>query len=165
MSTVQDGDGNEFIKGLEAKRGCPVGWRTYSTFYADSNGVVRQYGVFLYEAGGHFWFEDFEHEPQILGFKLPKSKNAAPYVKFESGFDPNDVLETRTVKKNAAKSLAGGFKPRSKVKAAGILARCFSQCVTEVSLKDGTVLFFELADKTLQNMIDNWHQYGKNNKA
>ncbi len=153
MPTVQDCDGNEFIKGLETKRGCPVGWRTYSTFYADSNGVVREYGVFLYEAGGRFWFEDFEHEPQILGFKLPKSKNAAPYVKFESGFDPNDVLETRTVKKNVAKSFAGGFKPHSKVKAAGTFARFFSQCVTEVALKNGTVLFFELPDKTLLNII------------
>ena len=150
MPTVQDCDGNEFIKGLETKRGCPVGWRTYSTFYADSNGVVREYGVFLYEAGGRFWFEDFEHEPQILGFKLPKSKNAAPYVKFESGFDPNDVLETRTVKKNVAKSFAGGFKPHSK---AGTFARFFSQCVTEVALKNGTVLFFELPDKTLLNII------------
>lgn len=161
MPAVQDGDGNEFIKGLEAKRGCPVGWRTYSTFYADSNGVVREYGVFLYEAGGRFWFEDFEHEPQILGFKLPKSKNAAPYVKFESGFDPNDVLETRIVKKNAAKSLAGGFKPHSKVKTAGTLARFFSQCVTEILLKDGSALYFELADRTLQSMIDDLSQSAK----
>lgn len=154
MSQVQDGDGMEFIRGLEEKRGCPVGWRTYSTFYADSNGTVREYGVFLYEAGGRLWYEDFEHEPQILGFKLPKGRNAAPYVKFESSFAPQDVADMRFVKKNGAKSVAMGLKPHDRTRTAGPLARFFSQCVTEVRLKDGTVLYFELVDGTLGRMVD-----------
>lgn len=143
----------EFIHSLEEKRGCTVGWRTYSTFYADSCGLIREYGVFLYEANGLFWYEDFERTPQLFGIPLPKSKKAVPYVKFESFFDPNDVNEIRTVKRKDAISLVQGLKKQSKIKTANAFDKFFFQCVTEVTLKDGKILYFELPDKTLHKKI------------
>jgi len=143
-----------FIETLERKRGYPIGWRTYSTYYANSNGIIREYGVFLYEAGDEFWYEDFEREPTFLGFKLAKSKNAQKYVKYEAGFASNDVLQIRVVRKKDAQAVAKGIKTDKQVKTASTLARLFYQCVTEVKLRDGSLLYFELPDKTLQQKIE-----------
>ena len=153
MSENQKDDVAVFIHSLEEKRGCPVGWRTYSTFYADSCGIVREYGVFLYEANGCFWYEDFERTPQLFGIPLPKSKKDLPYVKFESFFDPSNVNEIRAIKRKDAIALAKGTKEHSKIKAANAFEKFFFQCVTEVVLKDGKILYFELPNKTLHNKI------------
>ncbi len=153
MSENQKDDVEVFIHSLEEKRGGPVGWRTYSTFYADSCGIIREYGVFLYESNSCFWYEDFERTPQIFGIPLPKNKKDLPYVKFEDFFDPNNVKEIRIVRRKDAVALAKGYKEHSKIKTANAFDRFFSQCVTEVALKDGKILYFELPDKTLHNKI------------
>jgi hypothetical protein len=151
-----DKDAEVFLKGLEEKRRGALTWRTFSTFYANSNGVVREHGVFLYEVNKHFWYEDFEHMPQLFGIPLPKPKNAEPYVKFEADFGPEDVKSLRLVKKSGALSFCKGNKKYEKLKAAGALGRLFCSCVTEIALNNGTVLYFELIDKTLSNKIENY---------
>ncbi len=142
-----------FLKGLEEKRGGQLTWRTFCTFYADSTGVVREHGVFLYEVNNHFWYQDFEPTAQIFGIPLPKPKHAEPYVQFEADFAPQDVKSIRTVLKKPAIGFCKGKKKYEKLKPAGLFARLFCQCVTEFALKDGKVLFFELMDKTLNNKI------------
>ena len=158
---MYDDNVKAFIETLEKKRGCPIGWRTYSTFYANSNGIIREYGVFLYEAGNELWYEDFEREPTILGIKLAKSKNSPQYIKFEEGFAIGDVIRTRIVKKKDAQAVAKNFKKDQQVKTANAFVRMFFQCVTEVKLKDGTLLYFELPDKTLQQIIEDYTNTSK----
>jgi hypothetical protein len=149
-----ESDAEVYLKGLEEKRGGKLAWRTFSTYYANNNGIVRDHGVFLYEINNHYWYEDFEHTAQIFGIPLRKSKNAEPYVKYESDFGPEDVKSIRTVTKKAATDYCKGYKKYEKLKPAGLFAKIFCQCVTEFALKDGTVLFFELMDKTLSNKIN-----------
>ena len=148
-----DKDAEIFLKSLEEKRGGPIEWRTFCVFYADSKGKICEHGVFLYEINKHFWFEDFEHLPQLFGFQLPRPKHAAPYEKFEADFGPEAVKEIRIVKKKSAVAFCKGNKKYEKLKAAGAITRLLCQCVTEIALEDGTVLFFELMDKTLENKI------------
>ncbi len=149
-----DNEATTYLKGLEEKRGGPLTWKTFSTFYADSNGIVRDHGVFLYEVNNHFWYEDFEHTANIFGVPIKRSKKAPPYVKFEASFAPEAVKSIRTVKKNAATAFCKGYKKYEKLKAANLFDKIFCQCVTEFVLEDGTVLFFELMDKTLSNKIN-----------
>ena len=148
-----DNDAEVFLKNLEEKRGGKIDWRTFCMFYADSNGKVCEHGVFLYEVNKHFWYEDFEHLPQIFGFNLPKPKHAEPYVKFEADFSPEVVKTVRMVKEKSAVAFCKGYKKYEKLKVAGTFTKLFCQCVTEIALQDGTVLFFELMDKTLENKI------------
>ena len=149
-----ESDAEVYLKGLEEKRGGKLTWRTFSTYYANNNKIVRDHGVFLYEVNNHYWYEDFEHTAQIFGIPLRKPKNAEPYVKFESDFGPEDVKSIRTVTKKAATDYCKGYKKYEKLKTASFFAKMFCQCVTEFALKDGTVLFFELMDKTLSNKIN-----------
>ena len=37
----------EYIRSLEAELGERIGWRTFATWYASTDGTVREYGVFL----------------------------------------------------------------------------------------------------------------------
>lgn len=153
-----DDNAAAFLKALEEKRGGPLTWRTFCTFYANSNGVIRDHGVFLYEVNQHFWYEDFEHTAQIFGIPLPKPKNAQPYVKFEADFDPSEVKSVRIINKKAAISYCMGKKKYEKLKPANWFDKLFCQCVTELALEDGTVLFFEVMDKTLSNKINNYKE-------
>lgn len=148
-----DNDAAAFLKALEEKQGGQLTWRTFCTYYADSTGVVRDHGVFLYEVNKHFYYQDFEHTAQIFGIPIPKPKNAKPYEMFEGDFDPADVTTVRLVRKKAAEAFCNGTKKYEKLKPAGPFARLFCQCVTEFALKDKKVLFFELMDKTLNNKI------------
>lgn len=148
-----DNEADAYLKGLEEKRGGKLAWRTFSTFYANNSGIIRDHGVFLYEVNGHYWYEDFEHTAQIFGIPVPKSKHAEPYVKYEADFGPEEVKSIRTVTKKAATAYCKGYKKYEKLKPAGLFAKLFCQCVTEFALKDGPVLFFELMDKTLSNKI------------
>ena len=70
-----DDESRAFIADLEQRRGGSITYRTFSTFYADSLGKVCDYGVFFYVVDNTFWFQDFEHVPSFLGFRLPV-KNA-----------------------------------------------------------------------------------------
>lgn len=148
-----DNEATAYLKGLEEKRGGIIEWKTFSTFYANSNGIIRDHGVFLYEINNHFWYEDFEHTAHIFGFPLKKPKNAEPYVKYEDSFTPEDVKSIRTVKKNAAIAFCNGHKKYEKLKDANWFDKIFRQCVTEFALNNNTMLFFELMDKTLSNKI------------
>lgn len=153
-----DNEATAYLKGLEEKRGAPLTWKTFSTFYADSNGVLKDHGVFLYEANNQYWYEDFEHTANIFGIPLRKPKKAEPYVKFEASFSPESVTNIRIVKKKAAMAFCKGYKKHEKLKEANAFDKIFCQCVTEFVLNDGTMLFFELMDKTLSNKIKTFQE-------
>ena len=100
MPQVESREELDFLRDLEQRRGEPIGYRTFSTFYADSDGNVRDFGVFFYHCKDRFWYEDFEHEPTFLGIKLRPRKSEEKYEKFESSFSPLDVVSIRKVVKS-----------------------------------------------------------------
>ena len=154
MSTVTDADAKAFLSEIEIRRGGTIGYKTFSTFYADNRGTVRDYGVFFYDVNNHFWFEDFEHETNFFGFRIKPGKNTPKYEKYESDFDPGDVETVRTVRKKAAKKFVSGYIKAEKVRTANLLGRLFSEVVTEIKMKDGKIMYFQFIDKTVEKMIE-----------
>ncbi len=153
MQSSTDAETQAFLDDIEKRRGGSITYRTFSTFYADSNHKVCDFGVFFYEVNGEFWFEDFEHQPSFLGFKLKTRKELSKYEKFESSFKPQDVEAIRTVTKKAARSYAIGNVDYSKLKNAIVLRQLLSEVVTEIRMKDGRVMFFQFMDKTVIKKI------------
>ena len=152
MNQIMDDESRAFIADLEQRRGGSITYRTFSTFYADSLGKVCDYGVFLYVVDNTFWFQDFEHVPSFLGFRLPV-KNAEEYQMFESSFKASDVMAIRKVKKKATRKCALGYMDLSKLRKFNPVLGILSESATELRLKDGRVLFFQFMDRTVENMI------------
>ena len=142
-----------FLNDIEQRHGGKITFKTFSTFYADSLGNVRDYGVFFYMIGGTFFFQDFEHESSFLGFKIPKRKNEPEYVMFESSFSPLDVLSFRTVNKKAARNCALGFRNISKLRKANPVLGFLTETATEIKLKDGRLMYFQFMDKSVRNIV------------
>ncbi|MFA6844419.1 MAG: hypothetical protein WCR02_01705 [Sphaerochaetaceae bacterium] len=140
-------DAQHFIQALETKRGTPILWRTYSTWYGNTNKVVREYGVFVYRCKDTFYFEDFERNPSIFGIPLQKKKNTTPFVQYEGSFSVNEIEKTMQVSKKYALRMAQEGQNDSGLKAANALQKVFSPLVEMVQLKGGTVHFFELIDR------------------
>ena len=143
----------DFLRQLEARRGAPVGYRTFSTFYADTDGNLCDYGVFLYQAADRFWYQDFEYEPSFFGFKIPRRKDDPKYEMFESSFSPLDVVSFRVVAKTDVRRCAIGSKSFEKLKVANPVLSFFYETVTEFRLQDGRALYFQLIDNTVPDMI------------
>lgn len=137
-------DAQQFIENLEKRFGGPVGYRTYSTWFASDAGTVREFGVFIYEINGTFHYEDFERKPSMFGFALKPRKNQPPYVKMEGSFSPQSVKNMTTVAKSQALACANGNKRPELIAPANALQRLFSPLVTRVVLANGPTLFFEL---------------------
>ena len=147
-----DDESRAFLEDLETRRSGSITYRTFSTFYADSLGKVCDYGVFLYMVDGVFWFQDFEHVPSFLGFRLPV-KNKEEYRMFESSFSPSDVLSIRKVRKKAARRCALGYSDFSKLRKLNTVTGILSESATEFTLKDGRRLYFQLIDRAVENLI------------
>ncbi|NCB01253.1 MAG: hypothetical protein EOM67_03680 [Spirochaetia bacterium] len=137
-------DANEFIAELEKKFDGKIDYRTYSTWYASSNGVMREFGVFIYEIHGIFHFEDFERKPAIFGFALNSNKKQPPYIKLEDSFNKDEIESiTQISKSKATTAVKQSIKPGS-IPLASLFEKIFSPLVTRVTLKDGKAHFFEL---------------------
>ena len=139
-----DDDAQAFLEELESRHGAPVGWRTYATWYGNNHSVFREFGVFFYRCEGHFYFEDFERSPSLLGISLKPKKAKAPFVRFEGSFSASDVVMTRPVPKNMARQIIDGKRVSERIRDVNIVDRLFRQMVEMVVLTDGTIHFFEL---------------------
>ena len=153
MPTDTDNDSKAFLNDIEQRRGGKITFKTFSTFYADSKGNVCDYGVFLYMVDGTFWFQDLERDRNFLGFKLRKRSDEV-YEMFESSFSPLDVVSFRTVMKKAARNCALGFRDFSKLRKANPVIGFFAETATEIRLRDGKTMYFQLMDKSVRNMIE-----------
>lgn len=142
-----DEDTKIFLAQLEEKHGGPVKWRTYATWYGNTDGTIREYGVFLYVINGKFYFEDFERLPSLLGYALKPKKNAPPYVKYEGSFGGDEVKRTLVVTKGQALDCIRGARDVANMREAGMLGKLFRQLVLLVETADGQAHFFELMDR------------------
>ena len=90
-----------FLKDIETRRGAPIAWRTFCTWYGTSRheGLERVWGVFLYRVGDTFYLEDFEHQNTFLGFPVRKRKTDKPYERYEESFHRNEVCGTMQISK------------------------------------------------------------------
>lgn len=137
-------DAKQFIENLENRFGGPIEYRTYSTWFATNEGIVREFGVFVYEIGGIFHFEDFERKPSMFGFSMKPRKNQPKYVKMEGTFTSDSIESVTLVTKANALACAQGRKKQEGIEPAGGIQKIFSQLVTRVVIKNGPTYFFEL---------------------
>jgi hypothetical protein len=140
-------DAQEFIKELEERHQGTITWRTYATWYGNDSNIIREFGVFLYRCKDSFYYEDFERSPSMFGFTLKTNKKKEPFHKFEGSFKVSDILELKQVTKQQAIKVAQGFIQPDTLNKANSFDRIFRQLVEMVTLKDGSVHFFELIDR------------------
>lgn len=137
-------DAKKFIENLEARFGGKVGYRTYSTWFASDTGIIREFGVFIYEIDNIFHFEDFERKPSMFGFSIKPSKKQPAYIKMEGSFLPETIESITIVPKSQATACAQGYREQASIAPANALQKLFSPLVTRVVVKDGPTYFFEL---------------------
>lgn len=140
-------DALAFITELERRHNAPLGWKTYATWYGNNNDIFREFGVFLYRCRNSFYFEDFERTPSMFGISIKPRKPKAPFIKYEGSFHVDEVVDSRPVPKALAIKCVEGRKTLGTTYQAKLLERLFKQMVEMVTLKDGTVHFFELMDR------------------
>lgn len=137
-------EAKKFIEELEERHGGKVKYRTFSTWFATNHGIIREFGVFIYEINGVFYYEDFERKPSLFGFSIKPRKKQAPFVKLEGSFTPESVASISRVVKSQAVACAEGYRSQESLAPAGSLQKIFSSLVNRVVLKDGTTFFLEL---------------------
>lgn len=140
----QDRETMEFIKEREQRLGRRIIFRTYSLYYGSSRGEERQWGVFLYSDGETFIFEDFDRPPTFLGIEI-KSAKREKYVKLERSFLKNEVEAIAQVTRSSAEAVVKGRARQARP--SSLLDRLFRKNLTEVRLKNGETIYFELMEK------------------
>ncbi len=141
----------KFLKDLEDKRGGHIEWRTIVLFYGDSNRISKN-SLFLYKIGDTFYFEDFEKEHTVLGFKVNPPKNYK-YVKFEGSFNVKDVTSVEKVTVSSAKKYCDGKK--NDFRKAGKFAEKFVQTAFKIGLgKDVFIIMEILREQEFIQFID-----------
>ncbi len=139
----RDSETQEFLKKIEETHGGKIDKKTFSLWYGDSEGNIREFGVFIYRINGVYHYEDFKRRASILGFTVP-DKKADEYVKFERSFTFDEIESTLIVKKASARKYIETGKA---IKKAGFIARLLLDTVLMVQFKDSTVKFFQLVEK------------------
>ncbi len=137
-------DANEFIAELEKRFDGSITYRTYCTWYGSSKGILRDFGVFMYEIHTIFHFEDFERKPSLFGIAVTGRKKQAPYIKMEDSFKKQEIESiTQVSKSRAVSSIKNSINPAS-IPLASLIEKIFSPLVTRVTLENGESHFFEL---------------------
>ncbi|MFA5570975.1 MAG: hypothetical protein ACOX0W_06570 [Sphaerochaetaceae bacterium] len=142
-----DQESEQFLAKLEEQYGGSIEYRTFSTWFASSDGTHREFGVFLFEINNTYYYEDFERRPSILGIALKPGKRQPVYVKLEGSFKAEDIKHIKTVTKKEALAVVAQKREPTNLKEASFIERVFSQLVSAVEFNDGSVLFFELMNK------------------
>lgn len=145
-----NGSADTFLSDLEERFGGKITYRAFASFYGDSNGEIKDHGVFLYVINGVFHFQDFEIHKSVLGIPV---KSKEQYVKFESQFEASQVRGIRTVSRKKAQSFCCGNLEHDRLKTAGLPTRVFSETVQEFAMEDGSYLYFRFMDNEVEKMI------------
>jgi len=149
--SMQSNEVNNFLNQLENEKGGKITWKTVTLFYGDSEGTIRQHGVFMYRVGNTFWFQDFKNERTILGLKIGRLNNESEYVKFESSFDRDEIEAVRDIALSNAKKICMKNKTADSVKTISKFGKIFREYVTEIKLKNGKTLYFNFLKNTFEN--------------
>lgn len=148
-------DTQAFLAELENRHGSPVLWRTYATWYGNSMGYCREYGVFFYFCADRFHYQDFERTPAILGLNFTRKKSSEPFVPYIGSFTAAQITATRQVTKAQARRVVAGILAAAAIPSPSVFTRFFRQTVQMLLLSDGSAHFFELMDtKEFLTLLD-----------
>ena len=139
LRRAQEEDPAEFWRQTAEKRGGAISFFTFATLVGRTGGNILNFPGLLYLVGDFFWFEDFERDNWLSKIFAGRSK----WEKTELSFSKSEVEFVRVVSRVGAARGIGGVAPR-KVPPASVFTKLFSSPVTEVVLKDGSAIFFEV---------------------
>jgi len=143
-----DDETKSFLEELEKKHDDKkITYKTYATWFGSGEGIIRQFGVFLYKIDNIFYYEDFERKPQFFGLPIKIGKNKTPYVKYENSFETDKVDNIMEVSKSSAENVIRGSFSSEKLKQIKGLSKIFTQTVSMIRFTDGKYIFLELMDK------------------
>jgi len=129
-----------FWRGVGERRGGEVAFYSFATLVGQTGGGPAGLAGLLYRVGERFWFEDFERENWLLRILPPRR----PFAKTEICFELAAVTAVRVVSRTTAyRCLRGATAPGS-TPALGRAGRLFTAPVVQVTLADGSALFFEV---------------------
>jgi len=133
-------DPEEFWRRTAEKRGGQIGFLTFATLLGRSGDRPLDLPGLLYTVGDVVWFEDFERDNWLAKIIGGRRK----YEKTELSFVRGEVTSSRLVSRSSAARCIVGVLPADKLHAVSALARIFSTPVVQVSLANGTTLFFDM---------------------
>ncbi len=140
LRRAQEEDPAEFWRQTAQKRGGEVGFFTFATLVGRTGGDILNFPGLLYLVGDQFWFEDFERDNWLSKIFAGRSK----WEKTEISFSRSEIEFARVVSRvGAARCMAGAVVPQ-KIPSASVFTKMFSSPVTQVVLKDGSAIFFEV---------------------
>lgn len=125
------------------KRGGEIGFFTFATLVGRSGDTILNFPGLLYKSGDIFWFEDFERDNWLAKILSSRKK----YEKTELSFSSTEVQFVRLVSRMSASRCIGGAVAPAQLPPASVFARVFSSPVTQVGLRDGSSLFFEIMQR------------------
>jgi hypothetical protein len=134
---------DDFWKETALKRGGEVTFFTFATLVGRSGGAMLNFPGLLYRSGETFWFEDFERDNWLAKILSSRRK----YEKTEISFAAVEVQFVRLVSRMSAARCVGGAVAPGQLAPATVFARFFSTPVTQIGLKDGSSLFFEIMQR------------------
>ncbi len=143
QSSVLNKETEQFIRSLEEKLGSEMSYRTFCTWYCDSDGNLRDRGVFLCRFSDSIYYEDFEPKSDLLGdLLLGRRTRKEKYVRMERTVEIAQIESITTIARSAAEA-----DPTREHSEAGKLSKLFSRLVLQMKLKDGTLIYFEAMDR------------------
>jgi hypothetical protein len=143
LRRAQEDDPAEFWRQTGERRGGEIGFFTFATLVGRSGGSFLNVPGLLYSVGDFFWFEDFERDNWLSKIFASRTK----WEKTELSFSKSEVQFIRIVSRvGAARCIAGAVAPE-KVATASVFTKLFSSPVTQVVLRDGSAIFFEVMQR------------------
>ena len=136
----QEEDPDEFWQRTAEKRGGQVGFLTFATLLGRAADRVMDLPGLLYVVGDTIWFEDFERDNWLARIMGGRKK----FEKTELSFGRAEIRESRLVSRSSAmRCVAGGIQV-DQLHAVSALGRVLSTPIVQVTLHNGTTLFFDM---------------------
>lgn len=133
-------DPEEFWQRTAAKRGGKIGFLTFATLLGRSDDRPLDLPGLLYTVADQVWFEDFERDNWLAKIIGGRRK----YEKTELSFGRGEITSSRLVSRSSAVRCIAGAVPADKLHGVSAIARILSTPVVQVSLANGTTLFFDM---------------------
>ena len=136
----QEEDPDEFWQKTAERRGGQVGFLTFATLLGRAGDRPMELPGLLYVVGDMIWFEDFERDNWLARIIGGKRK----FEKTELSFGRAEIRVSRLVSRSAAMRCIGGGLPVEHLHAVSSVARIFTTPIVQVTLDNGTTLFFDM---------------------
>lgn len=133
-------DPEEFWQHTAEKRGGQVGFLTFATLMGRAGDRPLDLPGLLYVVGDMVWFEDFERDNWLSKIMGGRRK----FEKTELSFGRSEIRSSRLVSRSSAlRCIAGGLGV-DQARPVSTFSRIFSTPIVQVSLHNGTTLFFDM---------------------